>query len=84
MTIAQWVIWAAVMGAAIFLTLHYNKTDSAHRKLIKFLGIGISTVPILGMIQGAIAFRKNAVGYGIACLLQAAVGAVAYILLKYT
>lgn len=84
MTIAQWVIWTAVTGAAIFLTLRYNKTDPAHWKLIKLLGIAISTVPILGMIQGAIAFRKNAVGYGIACFLQAMVGVVAYTLLKYT
>ncbi len=81
MPITQGVIWAVVAGTAIFLAQHYNKTDQTHWKLIKFLGIGISTIPILGIIQGAIAFRKNAAGYGMACFFQAAVGAVAYILL---
>lgn len=81
-TIVPTALAVVAIGCAMFLTHHFNSRDSASRKLIKFLGVLISTMPIVGLIQGAIALRLRAPGYSSACFGQAAVGATVYVVGK--
>jgi len=73
----------AAIGSAIFFTQHFNLKDSAAGKRLKFLGILVSTLPILGILQGAIALGRNASGYASSCFCQAALGGIIYLVGKH-
>ena len=81
------IFWAvsaiAAIGSAILFTQRFNSKESPARKRLKFLGILISTLPILGIIQGVIALRRSAPGYASSCSCQAAVGGIIYIVGKH-
>lgn len=77
----QWIIWGALVVIAILLTLRFNKSDTPVWKVLKFFGVLISTMPIIGIAQGLVAMDKSK-GYSEACFYQAAAGVVAYLLMK--
>ena len=76
------ILSLVVVGFAVFFTNRFNSKDTWPWKVIKFLGILVSTMPIIGLIQGAIV-GSRAPGYSQACYWQAGVGAIAYLLSKY-
>lgn len=76
-----WSIWSLVFVAAIALTMRFNQKDSVAWKVMKFFGVAVSTVPIVGVVQG-LAARSKAPGYAQACLWQAGVGVLAYTLIQ--
>lgn len=78
----QWFIWGLLLLLAAALTQVFNRTDSPLKRGAKFLGVVVSTVPIIGLAQG-LAFRTKDKGYSEACFYQAAAGMVAYLVMKY-
>ena len=82
-TIIPTALGVVAVGCAMFLTHHFNSKDHIFRKLIKFVGVLISTMPIVGLVQGAIASRLSADGYSSACFGQAAVGVIVYVVGTY-
>lgn len=78
----QWILWAILVALAVFLTIYFNKDDSLPWKLVKFFGVLISTMPVIGIIQGLIVRTRNK-HYAEACFYQAAAGVAAYFLMKH-
>jgi hypothetical protein len=76
-----WSIWTGVFIMAITFTLRFSQGDTASWKVIKFFGVAISTMPIVGIVQG-LAIKSKSPNYAQACLLQAGVGIVAYLIIQ--
>lgn len=66
---------------AAFLTIHFSKGNDIKWKLVKFVGVLASTIPIIGLIQAYYASQKSR-GYAIACACQAVAGVVTYALIR--
>lgn len=64
---------------AVGLTYSYTKGDKIHFKLLKFIGLLISSMPIIGIIQGFIA-KKFSPKYSQACFIQAISCGLGYVL----
>jgi hypothetical protein len=78
----QFYILGLLLILAGFLTHYFNRSDTVPLKGLKYIGIFISTMPIIGVAQGLI-FRSKAKGYSEACFYQAAAGVAAYMLMKH-
>lgn len=77
----QFLIIFLLVVLAAFLTIHFGKEDDIKWKLFKFIGVLVSTIPIIGLIQAYYASSKSK-GYSVACACQAIAGVVAYILMN--
>ncbi len=56
---------------AIVLTLVFTRGDKIHIRLLRFLGILVSSIPIVGILQGFMV-KAKAPEYAKACFIQAA------------
>jgi len=61
-------LWYTVL--AITLTVIFTKGDKVYMRLLKLLGVLISSMPLIGIIQGFIA-KKRSPRYSQACFYQA-------------
>ena len=70
MEIIQTVFIFLVPALAIALTILKTKGDKIYMRILKLIGILISSMPIIGIIQGFIA-KKGSPKYSQACFIQA-------------
>jgi hypothetical protein len=77
----QWLIICMLAVLAAFLTIHFGKKDDIKWKLFKFIGVLVSTIPIIGLIQSYYASSRSS-GYSVACACQAIAGIVIYTLMN--
>ena len=60
----------SIPALAVFLTVNGTKAEEMPQRLLKFLGVLVSSIPLIGVIQGFIA-RKKSPQYAKACFIQA-------------
>lgn len=77
----QWLIVFLLVVLAAFLTIRFNKEDDIKWKLFKFIGVLVSTILIIGLVQAYYASSRSK-GYSAACACQAIAGTVAYFLMN--
>ena len=70
MEIAKQALIYGIPVLAITLTVIFTKDDKVYMRFLKLLGILISSMPIIGIIQGFIA-KKKSPRYSQACFYQA-------------
>ena len=66
---------------AIALTIIFTKGDKIYMRFLKLLGIFISSMPIIGILQGVIA-RKWSPEYSQACFYQAIICGLGFVLIN--
>ena len=74
--------YMALIGAAIILSLIFNRQSKPQWFVLKLIGVIASTVPIIGILQGGMFLEKDP-AHSRACFLQAALAIAAYFLLLY-
>lgn len=77
------VLWcfliSGLLFASIFLAYRASKGVGCFGKALRYVGVLVSTMPIIGFIQAAIAARMNNKVYSESCAYQAAAGVVYYL-----
>lgn len=69
----------AIPPLALVLTVIFTRGDKIHIRLLRFLGILVSSVPVVGILQGMFVKAKSP-DYAKACFIQAAFCALGIIL----
>jgi hypothetical protein len=77
----QWLTGLLLVVLATFLTIRFAREDGIKWKLIRFVGILVSTIPIIGLIQAYYASSRSR-DYSVACACQALSGIVAFSLMS--
>ena len=72
------VLLVVGVSLAILLGLRASKTNGIAMKILKVLGVLVSTIPLIGLIQW-IAFRKGSPPYSLSCGQQAEFGVLWYV-----
>jgi hypothetical protein len=75
--IIKMVLFVVVVAVAIIGAIQTSKGQSIFTGILKFLGVAISTIPIIGLIQWLV-FKKSSPSYSSACGTQAIVGLLYY------
>ena len=71
----------AIPLPAIILTIAFTAGEKLHLRFFKFLGIFISTIPIIGIVQ-AVAAKNRSPAYAKACISQAAFCGIGSVLVQ--
>ncbi|WP_431721285.1 hypothetical protein [Zooshikella sp. RANM57] len=79
MELIQQLFMLSILILAGVLTVVKTKGDKTSMRVLKFLGIFVSSVPIIGIIQGFIV-RKRSPLYSDACFIQAIYCGIGYII----
>ena len=66
---------------AMGLTIYFTAEEKLHVRFLKFLGVLISSMPIIGIIQGYIV-KKKSPRYSQACFTQAVCCGLGFVLIK--
>jgi len=76
------VEWAyiALAGAALILSIIFNKHSKPQWFVLKFIGVVASTIPIVGILQGGMFLEKDP-QHSRACFIQAGLAIASYFIL---
>ena len=80
-TETEWA-YMALVGAALILSIIFNKQSKPQWFVLKLVGVVASTVPIIGILQGGMFLEKDP-RHSRACFIQAALTIIAYFVLLY-
>lgn len=81
MDIIQQIFIFSIPVLAIVLTVLKTQGDKVYIRILKLLGILVSSMPIIGIIQGYIAKKKSPL-YSQACFFQAAFCGLGYVIVN--
>lgn len=81
MEIANKIFIYAIPLLAIILTVIFTKGDKIYMRFLKLFGILVSSMPIIGIIQGFIAMKRSP-KYSQACFYQAITCGLGFVLIK--
>jgi len=81
MEIVQLIFIISMPLLAIALTVIKTKSDAIYMRILKHLGILISSMPIIGIVQGFIAKKRSPL-YSQACFVQAIYCGLGFVLIN--
>ncbi len=81
MEIIQKIFIFSMPVLAIVLTVLKTTEDKLYMRFLKFLGVLVSSMPIIGIIQGFIAKKRSPL-YSQACFIQAIYCGLGFVLLN--
>ena len=82
MNIDVQMVYILLAGVALVLSLIYNRHSKPQWFLLKLLGVVVSTIPIIGILQGGMFFEKDP-PHSRACFIQAGAAIAAYFILLH-